>query len=179
MPVGDDWSAVEVVVEVFDVKGRRVAEAKGHLGGQVEVQLPDGLSLIRATVDDIERRMMDDEVGCFVGEGAAKVIGEVVGKARKLQKVGKYTEFAGMLDFLAQQIEDKRAKEKDADSATIDLAARLAYWVGRIENESNPLAGIEGRLEWAYPSKVDGTGRRLCVPVTNLRQVPLRPAKIR
>jgi len=156
---------VSVDVVVSDLQGKEVARREIHLGDDVELTLPPRLCAIRAIAPDFYGHFLENTALWPGGATRPEAIHNVVQEARLAQKDPSLAAYAGWYDYLATQIEDalgsapSSSGEDPLTSETIDLAAKLADWLGRAHSDPDAYHKQHGAVEWAFLSKVDGTGQ--------------------
>ncbi len=102
---------------------------------------------------------------------AGNAIQRTLDRARTAQSDPANEAYAGWLAYLARRIENEKdrpssERPRNLGSASVDdLLSTLTEWLDRIDSDPEAWATLRGRHEWAYLSKVDGTGQPFSIAI--------------
>lgn len=86
-------------------------------------------------------------------------IDALIARARAMQANPRFEAAIGWFEYLVSEIVDPLRKRDISAEKTVKLVERLTEWAVRLEKDPDAWAKQRGWVEWAYLSKVDGTGQ--------------------
>jgi pimeloyl-ACP methyl ester carboxylesterase len=110
---------------------------------------------------------MQGTEACVVAADPKEELLATVAAADKMKADPKIADYAGMLDYLATDIRqylDQPLNEALITNAS-HQAVELAAWMHKIRGNPQVLTTLRGQQEWAYLSKVDGTGQPFTIVI--------------
>jgi poly(3-hydroxybutyrate) depolymerase len=143
----------------YEPEGNVLFESSENLDKSVEMTLPKGIYRICTRLEDFFRRTLLGEIGLIVDENPKRYVERVLERAEKYRKRNDLIASAGWLTHLASQVEKRLDDEDDPSGETCWWTHRLVYWLDRLEKEPLDMLNQRNWMEWAYLSKVDGSGQ--------------------
>ncbi|MBN1867326.1 hypothetical protein JW916_08535 [Candidatus Sumerlaeota bacterium] len=151
---------VQAQAHLYNLDGSVAAEASCPLGDRTDLVVPDGFYRAEARVKSFGGWTLEGSGPCLKGADPENLMREVVSRAREMQADPRYEAYAGWIDYLAGKIEERLSpQEWRLPEKTEDLALDLGLWLDKMKKDPSALAKERGVREWAYLSKVDGTGQ--------------------
>ncbi len=170
---GDTWRAVlrpelteanalfagrTVALTIRDADGELVASEHCPLGNDMAFEIPSGPLLARAHAAGFPGRERWSAAGILAQEEPMETVREAAASARRLAMKGAHDAYAGWFAYLAERIEKALEDGEEPDEETARRAYQVAYWREHCD-DVDAMAAMRGSHEWAYLSRVDGTGQ--------------------
>lgn len=150
---------VEVVIEAA-AAGRDPVVLRGQVGAKLPLPVEAGVYLVKAQAVDAFGRPLADEDVALVGVDADEAMADV---GRRLAGPA-FDACRGWIDCLIERVRytpgptGRHVSEREA-------LRDLLVWAQRIAADPRLLEGLRGLHEWAYLSKVDGSGQPFAIYV--------------
>lgn len=144
-------------IVVRDTDDRTVFEGDMDAGAEAVIRVEPGAYLLTARAD--VPKPMGGEAALIVADDSVVFARDALTRAREWSGTADDDAADGWFLYLAEKLE--RALEKPGDMAS-ELALqtyRVAWWNRALELDPRAFTQQRGSIEWAYRSRVDGSGQ--------------------
>ncbi|MGD2175249.1 MAG: hypothetical protein PVJ27_07585, partial [Candidatus Brocadiaceae bacterium] len=153
--VGDVLDGTAVEWTVHDEGGETVARAEGVFEAPTAVELPAraGFYEISMAIPSLE---VEKVTHCLLAEDRPGVVEGILESSDRFVAEGD-ARYAGWVAY-RRLLTHRSAEREGTDSpACVEEAFQLHHWLERVDDD--PLPQLRGGFEWAYLSKLDGSGQ--------------------
>jgi len=158
-------SPLRISADVFD-SGRQSAKSVAQpLDQPVRLDLPEGFYRVAATLEDLDGRRLDAEKIVAIGtfDPLTKSLEDRAESILAAPALSRYHGWIQYLRFLAKTYREREGAESDR---ALQALFRLAQWTHTVQVNSAALDTLSDVREWAYLSRVDGSGQpfKIAIP---------------
>lgn len=144
-------------IAITAADGRLVADREIAVGESLTIEIPDGAYGISARIKEPKP---------LGGEGAILAVADErefaraqVAMAREARNDPRLEATAGWFSYLAEKLDAALAATDEEPGMIAMLAYRVARWRTALAQDPNAWLKQTGSIEWAYLSKIDGSGQ--------------------